>query len=252
MDLFDVARSCARRWYLFLPLLLIAGWFSYSAYSSVQPVYYSQAVIGIAPPSVRVDDVPPGVPLPRNGLLDVGGAPLIANMTALSLRDQSVVSRVVAAGGLPDYDSKLFPVPANTMPLPLIMIEATAADPAQVSKTLGLVVQQAEVTLRTLQHQANVPDDQMVAPFIVSPPTPPAAAMPSRTKSTIAIFVAGVGLSVLLTVVVDVLATRRKSRKFQRKLAETAVATGPEDHPPHEIEQPLAAATAGDRVMDVP
>ena len=87
MDLFDVARSCFRRWYVFLPLLLIVGWFSYSVYSSVKPVYYSNAVIGIAPPSTRVDNVAPGVPLPRNGLLDIGGASLIANMTALGLRE---------------------------------------------------------------------------------------------------------------------------------------------------------------------
>ena len=115
MDLFDVARSCFRRWYVFLPLLLIVAWFSHSVYSSVKPVYYSNAVIGLAPPSTRVDNVAPGVPLPRNGLLDIGGAPLIANMAAVGLREPSVVDRVVAAGGLPDYVSKMFPVPA-TMP----------------------------------------------------------------------------------------------------------------------------------------
>ena len=80
MDLFDVVRSCARRWYVFLPLLLIVAWYSYSVYSSVKPVYYSNTVIGIVPPSTRVDNVPAGVPIPRNGLLDVGGASLIAKM----------------------------------------------------------------------------------------------------------------------------------------------------------------------------
>ena len=73
------------------------------------------------------------------------------------------------------------------------MIEATNADPAAVTKTLELVLQQAEITLRTLQQQAQVPDDQMVAPFVVSPPSAPAAGMPTRTRSTIAIFVAGAG-----------------------------------------------------------
>ena len=75
----------------------------------MKPVYYSNAVIGLAAPSGRVDHVAPGVPLPRNGLLDVGGASLIANMTALGLREPSAVDRVVAAGGLPDYVSRMFP-----------------------------------------------------------------------------------------------------------------------------------------------
>jgi hypothetical protein len=212
VDLFDVVRSCARRWYVFLPLLAIATWFSYSTYSSVQPVYYSNAVVGLAAQSARIDNPPQGIPIPRNGLLDVGGAPLIANMTALGLREPAVVDRVVAAGGLPDYDAKMFPGPATMPQLPLIMIEATDADQAAVSMTIELVVAQAETTMRALQEQAQVPNEQMVVPFVVSPPSTPAAGMPSRTRSTVAIFVAGLGLSVVVTVLVDVLLSRRRQR----------------------------------------
>jgi hypothetical protein len=250
VDLFDVVRSCFRRWYIFLPLLLIVAWFSHSVYSSAKPVYYSQAVIGVAPPSVRVDDVAPGLPLPRNGLLDIGGAPLIANMAALGLREPSIVDNVVAAGGLPDYVSKMFPAPANQQ-LPLIVIDATDEDPAAVTKTLEVVIAQAGVSVRTLQQQARVPDDQMVAPFVVSPPSAPAAAMPTRTRSTIAIFVAGAGLSVLLTVLADVLLTRRKSRAQQRRQERSDAAAGPDPaHPPNEVKQPNQTAPVAERVMD--
>jgi hypothetical protein len=96
------------------------------------------------------------------------------------------------------------------------------------------VIAQAPVTLRALQQQAQVPADQMVTPFVVSPPNAPAAAMPSRTRSTVAIFAAGAGLSVLLTVLVDVLltrfSTRRKSRAEQRRATEPV---GP--NPPHAL-----------------
>jgi hypothetical protein len=226
VDLFDVVRSCARRWYVFLPLLAIVAWFSYSVYSSVKPVYYSQAVIGVAQPSIRVADVAPGVPLARNGLLDIGGAPLIANMAALGLREPSVVDQVVAAGGLPAYTSRMFPVPGTMQPLPLIMIEATDADPAAVTRTLELVIAQAEGSLRTLQQQARVPEDQMVATFVVSPPSAPAAGMPSRTRSTIAIFVAGLGLSVVVTVLVDVLLGRRRRQRIDAGPQATSAAEG--------------------------
>lgn len=217
MDLFDVARSCFRRWYILLPLLLVTGWFSYGSYESVKPVYYSNATIGLSAPSTRLDQAAPGVPVPRNGLLDIGGATLIANMTALGLRDDAVVQRVVVAGGLPDYVARMFPVPATMPQIPLIMIEATAADPATATETLQLVITQADSTMRTLQHQARVPDDQMVEPFVVAPPSTPAAGMPSRTRSTIAIFVAGVGLSILIATVLDVLLTRLKTHLRQRR-----------------------------------
>jgi hypothetical protein len=213
LDLFDVAGSCARRWYVFLPLLLLVGWFSYDIYSSVKPVYYANAVIGLNPPSNKIYNAEPGVPLPRNGLLDVGGADLIANMAAVGLREPSTVDRVVAQGGMADYGSRMFPVPANTAPLPLVMVECTAPNAAAATRTLDLVIAQAGATLRTLQQQAQVPESQMVAPFVVSPPGDPAPGMPSRTRSTVAIFAAGAGLTVVLTVILDVLLVRRKSRK---------------------------------------
>jgi hypothetical protein len=158
---------------------------------------------------------------------------------------------VVAAGGLPNYESKLFPVPGAFQQLPLIMIEETAADPAAVAKTLELVVAQADVTLRNLQQQANVPADQMVTPFVVSPPTEPAVAMPSRTRSTIATFAAGAGLAVLITVLADVLLTRRKSRAHQRQLANTEVAAGPDPvHPQNDVHTAGNAAPSAEGVMD--
>jgi hypothetical protein len=215
LDLFDVARSCARRWYVFLPLLLIVGLYSYHEYSGVKPVYYGNAVIGLTPPSTKMYNPPQGVSLPRNGLLDIGGADLLANMAAVGLREPSAVDRVVAGGGVPWYVSRLFPVPNGNTTLPMIMIEATAADQAAVTRTLELVIAQADVSLRTLQQQAQIPETEMVTPFVVSPPSTPTAGMPTRTRSTAAIFIAGAGLVVLLTLIVDILLLRRKAKRVR-------------------------------------
>ncbi len=213
VDLFDVVRSCARRWYVFIPLLAIVSWISYSTYNAAQTVYYSNAVIGLAAPSSRIDNAVQGIPVPRNGLLDVGGASLIANMTALGLSEPAVIEKVVASGGIPDYNARMFPSPANMQQLPLVMIEATDADEEAVSLTIQLVSAQAEETLRTLQQQAQVPEAQMVRPFVVSPPSTPYGVMPSRARSTISIFVAGAGLTVVATVLLDVLLCRIRRRR---------------------------------------
>ena len=91
--------------------------------------------------------------------------------------------------------------------------KATNGDPDKVSKTLGLVLVKANVVLQSLQEHAQVPADQMVTPFEVAPPSTPSPGMPSRTRSTAAIFLAGVGLSILLTVVLDVLLARFRVRR---------------------------------------
>jgi hypothetical protein len=217
VDLFDVVRACFRRWYILLPLLLITGWYTHQVYTSVKPVYYSQAVIGLAPPNSRLDQAVLGQPVPINGLLDVGGAPLLANMAALGVKQPAVVNRVVAAGGLPDYNAKLFPVPATSPPIPLIMIEETAADPAAATKTLQLVTDEVTASLQSIQQQAGVPAEMMVGSFVVSPPSPPLAAMPSRTRATASVFVAGLGLTVLVTVLADVLLARLRKLKIRRR-----------------------------------
>ena len=238
-----MARSCARRWYVFVPLLLVTAWFSHSAYTSVKPVYYSQAVIGLAPPSSKVENVPQGQPTSRNALLDIGGASLVANMAAMKLGESAVVDRVAAAGGLSDYVARMFPVPATSPPMPMILVESSNGDPAAVTKTLELVLGQADGALRDIQAQAQVPTNLMVAPFVLSPPSAPAAGMPSRTRSTVAIFLAGAGLSVLMTVVADLLLNRLKSRMWQRRRTQPEAAAGPVSAlPSNGQEQPNDAA----------
>ena len=251
MDLFDVVRACFRRWYVVLPLLLVAGWYSYDVYSSAKPVYYANTVLGLAPPPFRLDQATPGQPVPRNALLDVGGATLVASLTAFGLQEPEVANRVVAAGGV-GYVARPFPTPPPNPQLPLVFIEASSPDPAQVTRTLDAVTVQADPTLRTMQERAGVPPEQMVKPFIVSAPGTPKGSMPSRTRSTIAIFVAGAGLSVLFTVAVDVLLTRWKSRLLARGQA-AAAAAGPDPvAPPSEVVQtngdgvaPVAGGAAG-------
>jgi len=251
MDLFDVARSCARRWYIFIPLLLIVAAVTHNVYTSVKPVYHSQAVVGLTPPNTKVVNAAQGEALPRNGLLEVGGATFIANMTAVALSESSVADQVVNEGGLPDYTAKMFPVPASMGQLPLVMVEATDADPDKVTKTLELVVAQSEIILRNLQEHAQVPESQMVTPFIVAPPTAPEPGMPSRTRSTAAIFLAGVGLTVLFTVVLDILLTQFVARR--RRISEQP-ARGDQEEPvttPQDAEedlpQPVATVSDGSR-----
>ncbi|GAA4471111.1 hypothetical protein GCM10023094_01160 [Rhodococcus olei] len=228
MDLFDVGRSCARRWYVFVPLMLIVGWISYTVYSGVKPTYYASVAIGFAPPSVLPPDVGE---VRRNGLVDAGGAPLIANLLAIGLRDPAVVQQVVAAGGLPVYTSKVMELPPPIGQLPLVMVEVTNPDPAAVTKTLELVAAQGDVTLRTLQRNAGVPEDRMVALFPVQAPSVPVAGMPSRVRSTGAIFIAGTGFAVVAAVLVDLVVVRRRERKRLRA-ERAAESDGAGPHPP--------------------
>ncbi len=216
MDLFDVAKAVFRRWYVVVPLILVAAWYSNDMYHSVKPVYYSNAVLSIAPPSFRVDQNLDGTPVPRNGLIDIGGATLITNLTALGLKDPVVVGKVLQGGGQPDYGARVFPVPPNSPELPLVMIEATESTPDSAAKTVQLVVAEANSTIYNLQQQAAVPEDQMVKVFVASPPSAPIAGIPSRTRATLAVLAGGIGLALLIGVLADIFINRLK-RRWQKR-----------------------------------
>jgi hypothetical protein len=213
VDLFDVVRACFRRFYVVLPLVVIAVWFAHGKYDSVKPVFYSNAVFALAQPSSQVPVVMPGQEILRNGLVDAGGAALLANMIILRLGAPEVRAQVVADGGQPNYRVMLFPTAPTAPPLPMVMIDATEQDPVSATKTVDLVLAQADPVLAAAQQQAGVPEEQWVKSLVVSPATPPVSGIPSRTRATIAILVAGVALALLAAVLVDVLVLRWKANR---------------------------------------
>lgn len=215
MDLFDVVRACFRRWYVALPLILVTGWFAMTTYQSVKPVYYTNAVIGLSGPSMQVVYDPKVIP--HNGLLETGGPALIANLVVLGLRDPEIKARVVDGGGQPNYNTYLFPVPANTPALPLVTVDTTQPDPESATKTVSLVMAQIGSVLESIQRNAGVPDDMMVRPISATPPQTPTPGVPSRTRSTIAIMAGGVGIAVVIAVLFDVVLSRMAAARSSRK-----------------------------------
>jgi hypothetical protein len=219
VDLFDVAGACIRRWFVFLPLLVVALWFSNQQYAAVKPVYYSSAVVGFAPAPSRAElPIADGL-IPRNGLLDVGGAPLIANMTAIGLSDPSVRSQVTTDGGVPDYTAKIFAKPEAAGEIPLVLVEATEQDPTLALLTVQQVVTQANPLLQRLQQAANVPPDQMVTAFLVSPPSTPTAGMPSRIRYSVGVGLAGICVAVLAAVLADMLVKWWRARRRSKQVS---------------------------------
>src|SRR5262245_37200356 len=166
MDSFSVKRSCVRRWYVIVPLLLMTAWYSQHFYGTVQPVYSAKTMIGLTAPSFGVNPPERGAEMARNGLLDVPVADqsdprksvvVIANQVALGLRGPSAVDRVVAAGGVRWYVVSV--LPGTSEQVPIVVIEVSAPTPTEATTTLEVLIAQSAVTLRTLQQQARVSED---------------------------------------------------------------------------------------------
>jgi hypothetical protein len=90
-----------------------------------------------------------------------------------------------------------------------------------------------------------VPQDQMATPLVVTPPTAPTAGMPSRTRSTVAIFVAGAGLTVLVSVLADVLLGRLSAARRRRRSAAAEASAEPAETPT-EVPQPTERSASAE------
>lgn len=227
MDLLDVVRIFFKRWYVGLPILLIAVWFAYTSYASVQPLYYANSVVTIAPPSQRIPYSEAGKPVEVNGLLEVGGPSLLTNMAVIACNDDAVKAKVMEAGGKWGYTVKNFPSPTGQTPLPLIMVESSQADAATAKNTVELAALQIDPVLQQLQRNVGVPEAQIVRAVVVTPPVP-VKAFPSRTRSSLGLFAGGLVLSILAAVVTDLLVTRVAGKMRNRRVARSGPAVSTE------------------------
>lgn len=221
MDFFDVARICAKRWYVFLPLLLVTAWYTYSSYTSVKPVYYVSSVVSIAPPNQRSSYS--AQPAEVNGLLEAGGPTLITNLAVIAGNDSAFIDKVAAAGGQRNFVVKNFPTPFGVqVPLPLIMLETYSGDSYSAIKTIEIAATQIDGLFSDLQRSAGVADSQMAHAIVASAPKS-VQAMPSRNRSAAGKFLGGLGIAVLASVVTDGFVTRVQRGKKTR--LETQVIT---------------------------
>ena len=216
-NLLKVIRACARRWYIVLPILAVSVWYAFGYYTSIKPVYYANAVVAATSSNEQTPYSGDGRAVPRNGLLDIGGASLIMNMVVLGFDDPGVRAGVVEAGGKGNFTARMFPSPPGAVqaPLPLIMIEATEPDADSATKTVELAADQVDPILATIQGQAGVPRPQMVRAVKASTPKA-VVGIPSRNKTTILIFAGGAGLAVLVALGADALINTLGQRRERR------------------------------------
>jgi hypothetical protein len=132
-------------------------------------------------------------------------------MLVFGLTQPDVINKVVADGG-DLYTARPFNTGGDiqSSTLPLVMLETTQPSAESAKKTIELASANADPIFRKIQREAGVPDSMLAQTVVASPPVPPRAGTPSRTKSTLAVILAGTGAAVLAAVLVDSILLRRR------------------------------------------
>ncbi|GAA3509890.1 hypothetical protein [Georgenia daeguensis] len=236
MDLFTILGATFRRWYVTLPVMLLAGILAYQAYQSVPSVYSSSVSVTVLAPV----EPPPPPPDPVTGEIvepyeanpysgpNLAAAVLARNLNSASFED--------GLGLDPDRNQTIEADPARDDPI--IQIIATAESPATVNAILGEVTVKAATILDQFQAEAGATEG---ARYNLAPAVPTDAiedVTPSRFRTAGAIVVIGFGVAAALATLLDMgLEHRRGARRRGAPEPGPAPAPGPGDEP--------ATATAG-------
>lgn len=211
MDLLGVLRACLRRWYVFLPIVVLTAWLARDQYQQAKPQYTATASVVIAPSSElvynrgRQTDTGLVVTSPFNG----GDGPrVLAGLLARALNTTTVRQQLLPTGGAALTASRNVQEDAT-----VVNLQVVTADAATDAKSLEAVRAGVNDVLAKLQYDAGAPEGQLYNAVSGGPVDPPLVAYPDRVRGVVAIALAGLLLAVVLSVVAQALLTGRRRKK---------------------------------------
>jgi hypothetical protein len=205
MDTLDVLRICVKRWFVFLPILLLAYYASQSLSSDRQPVYSATGSFAVIyHPTTALK---PGQADPRQlNPLAAGGGSLLKQALLTDLRSPGTQRQLAApgvSGTSPSAaaDGSLFAV-TSTATSATVGIATYGPSQEAVAGTVNRVLAASASKARQMQDRAGAPAAGRLDTFVTLPTQTTVLAPASKLKLVIAVMaaglIAGAGLSLLL------------------------------------------------------
>ncbi len=208
MDLFTIVGASLRRWYVTLPVLLVALVGAGFAYRSVAPLYTSSVSVAVLPstptPAAPGEEETPAGENPYSGS---GGARFAAAVLARNI-NTGTYRDSVGLGGRSDVT---FSAEASSQQ-PMIRIDATGPSAKSVLDTLDRVAGQAGVVLNQFQVSAGASKETLYRLAVAVPADTVSDITPSRWRNAGAIIAAGLVVAASLATALDVMLRRRPGR----------------------------------------
>lgn len=227
MDFLTLIRVTVRRWYVSVPVLLLASVGAFAAYRSAPPMHVVDASVILVPPAGNVD----GEEVVNPYLAFTGALNTTADAVTQVLSSAATRRDIVQRGLAPD-----FVVTGPDDRLPVIRFTVRDPNPERATRSVQDLLSTVDEELLRLQAAVGAPPHQLVQAETLLAPTPP---FEERGHITRAIFtIAGVGLFAAIAFAL---------------LVEGAAAGRPQHRPVRPLEQaPPWFHFAGERGKDGP
>jgi len=213
MDIWTVLKACLRRWYVFLPALLLASWFSWSQVQSIPPTYLATSSATVAGPALVPGGAPGEIvevnPFERlGGSLTATGSVMVSVMNSAPRREAYVEEGVTAAYEVDQDDA-------------VIYFDVTGDDPDEVLASAARLPELLDIELARLQGRAVEAPESRIRAVTLTVPTSADEDTVAGIRLLAVLLALGLVLAVALALVADALA-----QQLARRRAETDAPAG--------------------------
>jgi hypothetical protein len=230
VDALDTSGACARRWYVFAPILILAVVGGYGLSGSRPSTYTCTGGIAVIPPiTPATSSTAAADPAQTNPLAQAGGSALFEQALATELS-----SKVEEAQLAPPHSDVTFTVSASPNS-GLLTVVGTGDDESQVTGAVNRVMALVPTRLSAIQQAARAPAASMYRAAVVDKPTVSQIAPPSKLKLIGAFAVVGLLVGTASALLVD-----RKIGRRKHEPPAGPTPTGPAaDHPADPVPPPI-------------
>jgi hypothetical protein len=208
LDFWDLTRLLWRRWYVSVPMLMIAIGATVYAEQTIKPDYVVTSYVQLIPPTaVEVDkDDPKAKPQPRNPWFDLGLGSL-SKAAIITVQDQTVLDQLEASG-----HSINFTATFDTQ-MPVVTFEVIGDTESQATDSTEAIVDKFAASVNSLQNAYGVTGSNSITTRRLDRGDNVKESTSKVKRALVAIGGAGILLSVGVTVAVDAWLRRRSRRK---------------------------------------
>lgn len=192
MNLSNLRSALIRRWYVFLPGLLVAMALAYLGHSRVHPSYTRSASMLMIPGQKSM-------PTGSNPYLYLGGLSFSADVLVRAASSESVLGPI-----LKDHPGATSTVSRDvSTSSPVLTIDVEAGSAAETKPILESTMTAVSTTLLKLQTKEHLPADEQITVTTLSVDTTATAKTKSQLMATAAGGIAGIVLALIATTLVD-------------------------------------------------
>lgn len=234
MSLAEMARVLRRRWYVLLPLLILAGVLTAGVQKSIPKQYQSIGMVSLlaSQQSIKGTSQLPGT-----------NNPFLSYDSSLNDTADFLVRRVeagpaaqqLAAAGVGAYSVELAASQG-----PFIDLTTVGANPQSAKAAMTTLIAFTAQQLQALQQQQGVPAQNMITSAVIVPASAATAQNKKRIQDTLGAGAAGLALALLVTFALDSVGRAGRRRRRRPVAAGRPEAAGPEADP-----RPAPAAEFG-------